>query len=217
MWSTPYFQAAKQSTRKLISHLDTYKTIKNFLYLNKYKKLLEDPSDSQARKCREYFSKSEPKIRSLRGVSLFENIPSNRTCRDAMVPFIFCNCNYQVDITQNETHFIKETQIKYNETVLLVIKKLNAMADTYRKECQPFEFKSVKTVKRLTIKKDLIYEFSFVTMPADAEFQSSVKVINATTVELVGKIIRTSLYGKQSECIKEHKMQGFCYCRKQVV
>jgi hypothetical protein len=212
MWSTPFFQTAKKNTRKLISHLDTYNTIKQFLYFNKYKKLLEKPFDSQFRKCREYFSKSEPKIRSLRGVSLFENIPSRRTCRDAMAPLVYCTCNHQVDITQDETQFIKESKLSFNDTALLIVQKLNSIADEYRKKCQPFEFKSIRTIKRLTIDKQLIYKFSLVTTPADAEFDSFFKPVNATTVELVGKIIRTSLYGRQSECIFDPKLYGFCYC-----
>jgi hypothetical protein len=215
MWSTPYFQTAKQNTHKLISHIDTYKTIKQFLYLNKHKKMLEQPFDSQVRKCRDYFSKSDHKIRSLRGVSLFENIESTRSCLEAMVPFAYCNCNHQVDLTRNETHFKQESKLRFKEAAKLIVNKLNSITDDYRSLCQPFEFKSIKTVKRLIMNKELIYKFNFLTTPVDAEFQSSVKIINGTTLEFVGKIVRTSIYGRQSECIKEHKIQGFCYCRKQ--
>jgi hypothetical protein len=215
MWPTPYFKAAKQNTRKLISHFDTYKTLKHFFYMNKHKKLLEGPFDSQSKKCRRYFSESDYKTRSMRGVSLFENVQPTRSCYDAMVPFVYCNCNHQVDLTRNETQFVQHSRLEFKQAAAMIIDRLNTIAESHRNACTPFEYKSIKSVKRLGMNKDFIYKFSFITEPAKAEFQSSIKIVNQTSIELVGKIVRTSVYGKQSDCVKDPKLHGFCYCRKQ--
>ncbi len=213
MWSTQYFQNAKQNTHKLTSHIDTYKTLKQFLYFNKYKKLLEEPFKSQVGKCRRYFSKSDPETRSLRGVSLFENIETTRTCSEAMIPFVYCNCNRFVDLTEDEKSFTKESGATFKEAVKLVLKELNAIAENFRDQCEPFRFESIKSVHGLVHNSERIFKLSFLTTPGQAEFKSIVKIFNSSSIKFVSKIIRTSIYGRQSDCMKEQRLYGFCFCK----
>jgi hypothetical protein len=92
MWSSVYFQNAKLNQRKLISHMDTYKTLIHFLYMNKRRTLLDNPLSKEIKSCATRFNKSITNERNMRGVSLFEKISDSRTCKDAMVPAAFCAC-----------------------------------------------------------------------------------------------------------------------------
>jgi hypothetical protein len=213
MWNTQYFQNVKQSTQKLISHIDTYKTLKQFLYFNKYKKLLEDPNDAQVRKCREYFSKSDHKIRSLRGVSHFENVELIRTCRETMVPFVYCRCTQFLDLTKNEKEFIKDAGLTFKEATWLIIDKINSMTDDCRDKCEPFKFKSIKSVNEIVYNDERIYKIKFLTTPGEAEFIATVRINSSKSIELFNKIIRSSIYGKQSECMSKAELYGFCFCK----
>ncbi len=215
MWSTEYFENAKQNTQKLTSHIDTYKTLKQFLYLNKYKKLLEDPQNGQVRKCREYFSKSNHKIRSLRGVSLFENLESIRTCREAMVPFAYCRCNQFADLTKNEECFIRDAGLTFKESIMLVIREINSMTDNYRDKCELFEFKSIKSLNEFKCNSERIYKIKFLTTPGEAEFIATVRIKNRTSIEPFSKIIRSSINAKQSNCMIKSELHGFCFCKQE--
>ena len=107
MWQSKYFENARRNRRKLISHFDVYKSLKHFYYMNKHDRLLFSPSGDEAKKCREYFEKSDPKVRSLRGVSIFENIPLERKCDDAIISIKYCSCNKQT-VLKKDAKFMAE-------------------------------------------------------------------------------------------------------------
>jgi hypothetical protein len=106
--------------------------------------VLTHPSDPQVKTCRaKYFAKSVHKVRSRRGVSLFEKIPADRDCNEAMVPFVYCNCKNQVDLTRNESLFISNERASFVQVGGLIVDKLNSIVDVIREKCTPFKLESV--------------------------------------------------------------------------
>ncbi len=216
LWSSEYFQNAKQNRQHLISHIDTYKTLKHFFYINKFKRMLTDPNDRQVKKCRdEHMAKSVQKIRSRRGVSLFEKIPLNRNCKEAMVPFEYCNCKNQIDLTRNQTQFVSSENMNFTRAGELLVKRLNSLADEIRDMCIPFKLASVDRVYLFRVgPNSRVYQFSFKTSPGRALFESHFRIVSANSLELVGKIIRIDSYEEQSGCLTMSKFMGYCYCKK---
>jgi hypothetical protein len=183
--------------------------------MNKYGRIASEPNDPQVRKCRaEFFAKSEHKIRSRRGVSLFERIASRRTCRDAMVPFEYCNCRHQTDLTNDESTFIKGEKVKFSQTAILLVEKINVLTDKVRSLCEPFKLVSVHAVRSYIYNGDKIYFFHVSTEPGEAMFDAYFTMPNSTSIELVGKIIRSSRYGNQSACVDEYEQyKEYCFCK----
>jgi hypothetical protein len=216
MWNTEYFKNAKLNRRKITAHIDTFKTWKHFFYMNKYGQILTEPNDPQVKKCRkEFFAKSIHKIRSRRGISLFEKIPYSRSCRDAMVPFQYCNCKDQTELTKNETVFVKEQNLRFKQIAIVLMDKLNALTDPVRSLCEPFKFVNVGRVHSFLYNNQKIYKFEIVTTPGKAVFEAHFTMPNRTDVELYGKIIRTSRYGDQSKCVADNDdYKEYCYCKK---
>lgn len=221
-WKSAYFRNAKENKFKLISHLDTYKTLKHFQYINKHRKLLDDTEDSQVKKCREYFSKSDFKIRSLRGISLFEEIPSDRTCSDAMVPINYCGCKKEIPFN-NEARFIQETKLRFSQIATFFKNNLKSMIDAVQSKCIPFEFDRIVSAKKIVNKEKNFYQFNILFQPGNAEFDatfnifkshfSPFNIFKSANISLIGVINRVSIYGNQSNCLSEHKYYGYCYCK----
>jgi hypothetical protein len=187
--------------------------------MNKYEKILTEPGDPQVKKCRkEFFAKSIHKIRSRRGVSLFEKIPFGRTCRDAMVPFKYCNCKQQTELTKNETVFMYEEKLRFNQIAIVLMDKLNAITEPVRSLCEPFKLERVGQVHSYVYDNQKIYKFEISTSPGKADFEAVLKIVNTTTVELVGKIIRSSRYGNQSKCVEDmDDYKEYCFCKKKLI
>jgi hypothetical protein len=214
MWPSIYYQNAKQNQRKLISHYDTYKTLNHFLYMNKRRMLIDNQTRPDVLKCRANFEISEPKERIMRGVSLFETVSATRVCKDAFVPIGYCNCQEQVDLTRNEFVFANETGLDFKIAAQFVIEQLNSMTYPYRRECELFELESIKKVTKLFTSLSKVFKFNIKVLPGEVEFQSIVRIVDQNTIELVGKILRMSIYGHQSDCMTDGALHGFCFCKE---
>ena len=76
-------------------------------------------------------------IQSLRGISLFEQLPNDRACSDALIPNIYCTCNQKKSM--NETQFIVDTNgIKYNDLVNKSMNAINQPTNSVRSKCELF-------------------------------------------------------------------------------
>ena len=87
--NTTYARNFFENKDKLITPFDVYKTLKQFYYLTRNGNFKEA-------ECRLLFSESEVNVRALRGVSLFENVPANRSCKEAIIPI-----QYTIHVREN--------------------------------------------------------------------------------------------------------------------
>jgi hypothetical protein len=227
LWSTRFFRNLRLNKRKVTSHIDTYKTLVHFLYMNKRRALVEntglsDSDDDQSiRKCTARFKNSVPHVRNMRGVSLFESLPADRSCKDAMVPLVYCACQNQTNLVGEEARFLNETGgFNFTSTALFIVQAVNAVASSfenkYRDKCEPFRLDRVVSVMMLDQSKR-VYKVRVRMVPGQAVFQAVVRFESVPSgdakIKLVGKVTRTSWFGSQSDCVPEHALKGFCFCK----
>lgn len=194
---------------KLVSHLDGYKTLMHFYYLNKYNDLLYVQNSG----CQDYFRKSFLRTRSLRGVSLFEDVNQNRTCREAIIPDKYCPCNKEVLSQVKESEFFRTTKLDFKKAALLVLNSLNQITEKFRSKCSLFEIEKIKSIQKIQIQNsDPIFRFEILMQPGDALFESMFRFnSNAKNFEPTD-LSRFNLYKNQSDCLSDKTYYGFCFC-----
>lgn len=203
------YQNAMKNKFKLFSNFDTYKTLVHFYYLNKYNQLVDDTNAE----CRKYFSMSNQKIRSLRGVSLFENINMNRTCNDAMIPQEHCYCNKEIISKVEESEFINKTNVDFKNASLIILNNLNEITESFRSKCSLFKIEKIKSIQKIIFyMQSEFYKFDILMQPGDALFEVNFKLDKEKSKHTTSQFKRLSLYNNQSSCMNEKYFYGFCYC-----
>jgi hypothetical protein len=209
-----YYQNMKENQKKLVTHFDTYKTLKHLEHIVKYPKILYDLNSNDVKMCRnEYFAQSDYRIRNKRGVSLFEKIPEDRTCSDALIPINYCQCNQEA-VLNDELLLKRETGLDLGQLSEYVKRELNAITKHLRDQCKEFKVQKIKTIKKILYDNKKFLKVLILFQPGDAEFEAIlINVNNSNHISIVGNINRISLYGKQSVCMTENKYLPYCFCK----
>ncbi|XP_034484928.1 uncharacterized protein LOC117789874 [Drosophila innubila] len=173
-----------------------------------------------------------------RATSLFESIPSNRSCADAYIEPHWCACLNWLPLQLNDTRY---------EGILLkaansIVDTINAATTDRRQLCAPLQLLRINWGLRLqphkemlqfksnsdvdgflanmngqTVVRDELYQLQVVTQPGLALYEASVTYnlnhFNITTK--LTDISRVNQYGEQANCIYERdpELRKFCYCR----
>ena len=194
---------------KLISSFDLYKTLKEFFYMNK----IGLTNLENNHECRNLFEVSTQRIRALRGISLFEEIPKDRACEDALIPKKHCSCISKTNIS--ELLFLNETKQNYTLVSAILIDSLNDITSNYRSICSLYKMDKILSIYKSSTKSFDFYEFNFVVQPGNATFQTEFYFKNGE-LQLSSSIFRISKYAEQSYCMKEKKyFMPYCYCYKE--
>ena len=209
LWNTSYYYNAKQNERKLIGAYDIYQTLRHFKLMNtQFEKELD----------RSQFTVNDKYTRYSRGISLFERIPVNRSCEDALVPNQYCLCFEENAITILE--FEKERNITmFNVTNYFLI-FVNNLIKNVTDKCKEFQFDKVNEIRRYIIDSRFAqYKFIILLQPGNALFEVLISVDLTRTrkdtnlISVVGNVVRLSMYGHQSFCLNDKFLRRFCYCR----
>lgn len=207
LWNTSFERNAKANIKKLISFYDFYQTLRHFMHLNSnYTKTLD----------RRQYSVNDKTVRYLRGISLFEEIPINRSCADTLVPNEQCRCLKQKVI--NETQFYYETSKTFDDAVNLILNHVNNITINLRDRCIEFRKDKIKTAKSLNIYEIKMYKFVVIFQPGDAWFEASIKKqVNKqqenSQIVIHGNVNRLSAYGNQSICVDSFFIRNYCFCK----
>ncbi|XP_030372616.1 uncharacterized protein LOC115622717 isoform X2 [Scaptodrosophila lebanonensis] len=178
------------------------------------------------------------KLASGRAISLFEPIPSNRSCADAYIEPHWCACLNWLPLQLNDTKYMGII-IKVADSI---ITSINAATESRREFCAQLTLKKVNWALRLQPHKELLqfktnsdkdgfladmsgqtvvheemYQLQIVTQPGEALYEASV-AYNLHTFSATTKltdISRVNKYGDQAKCIYERdpELRKFCYCR----
>jgi hypothetical protein len=211
-----YYKNAAQNKNKLISHFDLHKTLQHFYYMNKNSKLSSraDLNEQSVRKCRNKFKRGH-------GISLFEIIPVNRSCADALIPENVCACNKKFEKIRNELEFYLEARLSYIEVAKYVTELLNYKISSLGNTCRAFKLQSIVSVQKVTLLEnskiiEIYYSFAVSFQPDNAVFEAEIS-INKTqenSFKLRGKILRISKYDSNKySCVSDTNFAGFCLCR----
>ncbi|EDW67207.1 uncharacterized protein [Drosophila virilis] len=173
-----------------------------------------------------------------RAISLFEPIPSNRSCADAYIEPHWCACLKWQPLQLNDSRY---------EGIILkaassIVETINAATQERRNLCAPLQLQKINWALRLEPHKELLqfksnrdtdgfladmsghtvvheelYQLQLVTQPGQALYEASV-VHNLHTFIVTSKlsdISRVNKYGTQAKCIYERdpELRKFCYCR----
>lgn len=147
------------------------------------------------------------------GISLFREVPLNRTCEDASIPEHYCACEHSVDADPRDP--------KLKEVAEFSVSKLNSGLKKFP-QCVQLELDEVisgrtGSARNSTTPKGLktiisTYMVTFQTKPGGARLEATVREHDGT-FELVADVSRTNKYGDQSHCVKDFVYRKYCYCK----
>lgn len=174
-----------------------------------------------------------------RAISLFDLIPTNRSCADAYIEPHWCACLNWRPLQLNDTRY---------EGVLLkaahsIVDTINLATVERRQICAPLQLAKINWALRLQPHRELLqfksnedpdgylanlngqtlvqqemYQLQILTQPGQALYEASVAhnlhTFNLTTK--ISDISRVNKYGSQASCIYERdpELRKFCYCRE---
>jgi hypothetical protein len=171
---------------------------------------------------------------SKRGISLFSEIPAERTCVHAQIEPHWCNC---LDWTS-----LNPDSIEVKKAADSFVELVNTLTVHVRNECSIVEIDRVVEAKVLTPNDKLLkfkssdyegnadfsmkqnadnfiklYQLIVHTKPGGGHFEATVKydVGNGIFISNVKEISRTNAYGKDPDCVTSRfpHLARFCYCK----
>ena len=198
-----YLKNALNNRNKLASYYDAYQTLRHFLHLNKY-------GMDQSESCRKKFSHNSLKERILRGMSLFNQIPTNRTCTNAIIPFNFCSCFIEKSLSEKE--FAKKTGLTFETISLKVTEYVNQLTESNRHKCVAFKLNRTASFKQMLVNNLEVFKVAVVLEPGEAWFEAKIRINDDESIQIDGHPLRVSPYGNQSICIKDSLLVNYCFC-----
>ncbi|KAK5646629.1 hypothetical protein RI129_005093 [Pyrocoelia pectoralis] len=152
-----------------------------------------------------------------RGYSLFEPIPTNRTCEAAGISVHWCTCQNSTVVDINSSAVVDATTF--------LVQYMNKQLDGYA-DCAKLTLVDISNA-RLHANNDELkgstedYTIAFRTAPGDGHFEATVrcnliKKSNKSHFDIIGTISRINLYGNQSACITDFNLKLYCYCTEQL-
>jgi hypothetical protein len=203
-----YYQNLIKNRFKLIGFYDVYQTLRQFLHLNS--NFTRKPLQAQYRQNSRY-------IRHLRGISLLEDIPQNRSCGDALIPDDQCNCLKSRKINQEK--FKNSTNLDFNFAVKFILKHVKKLTENHRNVCALYRPDKIELVEAIELQDFISYSFTVIFQPDDSWFEASVtssKINGKPSLNLIGTINRLSPYGETAYCVNDFFLRNYCHCKIQL-
>ena len=169
-----------------------------------------------------------------RGISLFKEIPVERTCENAAIAPHWCSCmNWTVIRTQSP---------QVNKAAIALVDKINSFTNEHRDICSILTVSSINSavmfapnIKILKFKQsqdthgriadlsdnmkasEILYQLTISVKPSGGQYEATIKhVIKNDQYKVDDKeISRINKYGNQPHCIMSQKphLRPYCYCR----
>ena len=199
------------NSNKLVSFFDLHQTLRHFLHINTN----EDKDDKDDNN-----KQQQQSFRTLRGISLFERVPLNRSCRDAIIPLKCCSCFRPMELSSDE--LVSETGVSSPEAAArIAIDSINELVASRtlaadHRDCVPFALERIVAIKRMQIGDDVlrIYVLTIVAQPGDAWFDAQLRLVERGTLRVQSVPARLSRYGTQSHCVSDDSLlANYCFCR----
>ena len=164
---------------------------------------------------------------SERGISLFREIPRERTCEDAAIDEHFCRCRNHTLIAVNDE--------RVKLSISFIMRHLNKKVSVFKRCAQMFTT-SVKTAKLVQDStattssgrgntssksvKEITLQLQFRTRPGAAIYEAFVRLSgdrnSNLAIRLISDVSRLSKYGDQIKCLEKssfkESLKKYCYC-----
>ncbi|XP_075735430.1 uncharacterized protein LOC119169291 [Rhipicephalus microplus] len=172
--------------------------------------------------------------RTMHGLSLFHEVPFNRSCDDAFIFPHWCTCQNRTVVPVNDPGVINASHA--------LVSAVNSQLESRAELCSPLELdkvvdatvsqpnekvlrfvrhyhdvigRGVQLGKRVTAPLD--YMVTVMVKPSSALLEATIRYYEPTEQYVVlGDVSRLNMYGSQGECISDAVLRKFCYCRTQV-
>ncbi|KAF2881135.1 hypothetical protein ILUMI_25046 [Ignelater luminosus] len=154
--------------------------------------------------------------KNKRGYSLFEVIPSSRTCNDAQIAMPFCTCQQITKLNKNDSFVV----LAANHVVEYINEKLAGYAS-----CATLRLARILNAHLFYLEIPIQegnsysddYSIVFKTVPGNAIFEATVRRYldehrDTYIFNITGTVGRINLYGNQSSCITDFHLKFYCYC-----
>lgn len=143
-------------------------------------------------------------------LSLFEEIPHNRSCPEAGITDHWCTCSqYQTLPVDNP---LAKSMADF--TISEINRLLNTNKDkiTSGYKCSELSLKSITSVRsKLDAKMSYEqYTINIVALPSEAMFEATIS--NKDHFKILGTVSRINAYGNQSSCANEAFLKLYCFC-----
>jgi hypothetical protein len=160
-----------------------------------------------------------------RGISLFQEIPERRSCKDAEIPGDYCVCASYERLNKNDeiseklaqflVSYINQDLSKHKGKcsrlhLLNIIDTFRVKSNLRRRKDQ--ELFSIRHLIFQPEPEEDTYLCVFETVPGHAVFEATVRSSNKGLYDVVGRVNRMNKYGNQSFCIEDKFSKPLCYC-----
>uniref|UniRef100_T1JBW3 Sulfatase N-terminal domain-containing protein n=1 Tax=Strigamia maritima TaxID=126957 RepID=T1JBW3_STRMM len=167
---------------------------------------------------------------SERGISLFREIPSDRTCEDAAILPHWCTCHVKHSVPLNSSHVTKAAgQLlsringllleESSKCVKLSLDKVvDARVSGISDELLKFKDSRKKVIGRKVNRMGGMadYLLTILAIPSGGLFEGTVRYFEASgRYQVMGDVSRINMYGNQSACIDKASLIKFCYCNQE--
>ena len=147
-----------------------------------------------------------------RSISLFREIPEERTCADAQIPAEYCVC----------ARFSKPklSPALDNYLGMVLRDKVSFLTKPQRLKCVDPRLHSVESILEetetgKTAKKGFrVFRVRITTEPGSAMFEATLQFdVKKNSARVVGEVARTNMYRGQADCMSTVQMRRYCYCK----
>ncbi|CAK9291643.1 unnamed protein product [Gordionus sp. m RMFG-2023] len=202
------------NTERILTPFDVHKTLLHLIKLNEHGTYIDSNMSED-----------------IRGFSFFEEIPFNRSCESAEIPFHYCPCNLiGGGLADSKSK-------KFEIGAQLIVAKVNDLLKPFHDKCVTLKLNHIAVVRIFSINGqdynpnytidfhnnsyNSIRSSNFRLLltvevePSEALFEASLKFNSITQSydKIVGDVSRINKYGNQSSCIIDQAMKKFCYCK----
>ncbi|XP_046363166.2 uncharacterized protein LOC124139838 [Haliotis rufescens] len=200
----------KKNSHRLTTPFDVYETLKDILYF--------DGNVQQA-------SVTD------RGISLFSEVPRDRSCDTAAILPHWCMCL--------ERQHVPVSSVNVTNAAKSILNQINEELFYYGHLCEVLEIQEIKEAVLMSPNKRVLhfeqslndvinrtvhygnrteavltYQLTFVTSPGGGLFEGTVNLDETTgRYTTAGDISRINRYGDQSICIDNFYLKKYCYCK----
>lgn len=185
----------KTNSRRLTTHFDMHETLLDILHFSG--------------------SRDNGDVRR-RGISLFNEIPKGRTCKDAQLDSHWCLCK-----TMETQGSLSEETVNYFAQALLL--EVNVIAKEHEDRCVRFILSKTLSVVEQTTQDsadarggddvEKTYMVTIKATPGDAIFEATMIYGPNNKALVKGRISRLSAYQGQADCVSDPSLKLYCYCR----
>ncbi|GIX73717.1 uncharacterized protein CEXT_20841 [Caerostris extrusa] len=174
---------------------------------------------------------------SSRSISIFSEIPQERTCTMASIEPHWCACLSWAKMSVEDPIA--------SEVGQAVIDFVNELTNFQRQNCELLRLQQVTRIEKLQPNKallkfrknadkdgfvgefsdntqltDILFQVQLRAFPSDAVYEASVKhdTLKKTFIVKESELSRVNMYGNQEHCIHDTypNLRKYCYCKKQL-